>query len=217
MDIEGLGESVAGQLTARGFVKKIDDIYDLSLKDLMGLELFGEKRAANLIKAIKDSKECRFDKFIYALGIRQAGSRAAEILAGKYKNIDNFLRAKYDELESIDEIGPVRAKFIILFLKRNSGLIKDMLSKGVSPGYQKTIEVLDGLKIVFTGKLEQFTRKEAKEAVKSMGGRIVSNVSSNTDILVRGDNPGSKLRLARGKGVKIIDESDFLKMLKRES
>ncbi len=217
LDIDGLGESVARQLTEGKYVKKLGDIYELTKDDLMELELFGEKRSKNLVKAIGNSGDCRLDKFIYALGIRQVGTHAAEILAEKYESIENFLDAGYKEIEEIDEIGPVTAEFIIKYIKSNAGLIRDMLSKGVKPAYRRSKDFLGGVKIVITGKLEKFTRKEATDAVKKMGGRTVSSVSPKTDILVRGENPGSKLQQAWDKRVKIISEEDFINMIGENS
>ncbi len=215
MDIEGLGEKAAGQLVDSGLVKKISDIYSLDKESLLKLDLFAEKKALNLLSGIDKSKNCRLDNFIWALGIRQVGRHIASILADEYKDILILSSAGREELESIDEIGPVAAENIVNFFSgdQNRQVLNKLLEKGVKPVYSPGSEDLKEKTFVFTGSLERYSRKDAQFAVEKKGGKASSSVGPRTDYLVAGSSPGSKFKQAQKLGVKILSEDEFEKMI----
>ncbi|NLH38925.1 MAG: NAD-dependent DNA ligase LigA [Elusimicrobia bacterium] len=219
MNIEGMGESTVDKLIEKGMIKEITDIYKLRKEDLLELSLFKEKKANNLLKQIEESKNRNFDKLIYAIGIRHVGEKTARILASKFKNLENLSTSSFDELSKINEIGPVIARSISDFF--NQEAVKKMVRKikelGINTEYRDEAkdERLKGLSFVFTGELETMTRNEAKKMVEDAGGSVMSSVSSNTSYVVAGNDPGSKYEKAKKLGVKIIDEKEFLKLIKR--
>ncbi|MGM0567583.1 MAG: NAD-dependent DNA ligase LigA [Elusimicrobiota bacterium] len=219
MNIEGLGEKVAGQLVENGIVKNLQDIYNLNAEKLLSLNLFAEKKAENLLRHIEESKECRLENFIWALGIRHVGRHIASVLADKFRNISSLSAADREELESISEVGPVVAENIVNFFSdpRNKKTIESLLQSGVNPGYDEAETELSGKNFVFTGSLNNLKRSEAENIVERYGGRASSSVSSKTDYLVKGENPGSKLKKAGELGVEIISEDDFKKVIKNLS
>ncbi|MCM8784068.1 MAG: NAD-dependent DNA ligase LigA [Candidatus Omnitrophica bacterium] len=219
MDIEGLGESVAKQLVKKRMVKDLADIYFLNKEDLLTLELFAEKKAENLLRAIEESRNRPFSKFLYSLGIRHVGEKAAIVLAERFRNIDALMNAKEDDLLGIYEVGPVMIQSVINFFRQKStqDLIKKFKKAGVNLKEEaKKIEhqPLKGKRFVFTGELSEFTRKEAEELVRILGGETASSVSKNTDFVVLGENPGSKYNKAEELRVKIINEEEFKRLVK---
>jgi len=218
MDIEGLGEAVVEQLVASELIKDYGDLYYLNLSDIEGLERFAQKSARNLAEAIEKSKSNEPSRLIFALGIRHVGAHAAWILTRKYGSIDNIAKQSVEALEANREIGPVMAESIHAFF-RNKGNIKVMekLMKAglkMSGGQVKSNGALAGKTVVFTGALSSISRGEAEGLVRAQGGRPSSSVSKDTDIVVVGDEPGSKYDKARRLGVRIIREAEFRKMLK---
>jgi DNA ligase (NAD+) len=219
MDIEGMGEAVVEQLVNKGLVKELADIYSLGKLDLLQLELFKDKKADNLLAAIEKSKLKSLSRLIYGLGIRHVGEKAASVLAGKFRTMDNLIRAKKEDLDAIYEVGEVMAGSIVVFFKLASTqeLIKKLKSVGVRLDEQIVPirkSVLTGKTIVFTGELKDFTRTYAEGLVRSVGGNASSSVSENTDFVVAGENPGSKYEKAKRLGVKIINEKEFKELLK---
>ncbi|MCM8765466.1 MAG: NAD-dependent DNA ligase LigA [Candidatus Omnitrophica bacterium] len=219
MDIEGLGEAVAKQLVEKKMVKDLADIYFLKKEDFLTLELFADKKAENLLKAIEESKKRPFSKFLYGLGIRHVGEKAALVLAERFKDIDTLMRTKVEDLLEIYEVGPVMAESIVNFFKQKS--TQDLVKKFKKAGLilkeeEKKLgpQPLKGKKFVFTGELSEFSRKEAEELVRSLGGEASAAVSKNIDFVVVGENPGSKFAKAKELGVKIIDETEFKKLVK---
>lgn len=221
MDIEGLGESAVNQLVALKLVRDFSDIYKLGEKDLAELELFKEKKISNMLSAIQKSKSQPLSRLIYALGIRHVGEKAAYVLAGKFKTMDGFLKATKDDLQSISEIGPVIAESIRDYfgLAQTIKLIEQLRQKGLN-FQEETVEIaktpFNGKTIVFTGEMKDFSRAQAQDIVRRRRGNPASSVSKNTDFVVAGENPGSKLDLARKLGVKIITEKEFAKMLEEK-
>lgn len=216
MNIEGLGPAVIGQLIQEGLVKNFADLYDLEKEQLLKLERLGEKSAQNLIDALEKSKQNPLNRLVFALGIRHVGERAAKILASKYKNIDSLMTAAFDELVTIPEIGPRVAKSITDFFAEpdNRDIIKRLAGKGlemkVGSRDEKTgLSPLDGKTVVLTGALKKYTRHEARELIEQLGGRVSSSVSKKTDLLVAGEDPGSKYDKAVKLGVKIIGEDEL--------
>lgn len=219
MDIEGLGEAVVSQLVKLKLVSDISDIYKLNRKDLGRLKLFKEKKIDNLLSAIGRSKVCDLSRFIYALGIRHVGEKAAFVLAREFKSIANLLKARKDRLENIAEIGPVIATSVINYFANNSTrkMIESLKEAGLtftSETHTFKANLLTGKSIVFTGELKDYSRQEAEELVRNSGGYPSSSVSNKTDFVVAGEGPGSKHRKAKELGVKIINESQFKEMLR---
>lgn len=219
MDIEGMGESVISQLVNKGLVKTIADIYSLSKVDLLGLELFKEKKANNLLEAIEKSKHRPLWRFIFGLGIRHVGEKAAYILAQRFKTIDMLKEAKFEELESIYEVGPIMANSIVNFLKQKDTLqlIKRLKLAGVNmqgEASRRKEGPLVNRRLVLTGELQGFSRVEAEEIIRNKGGSVSSSVSQNTDFLLMGERPGSKYAKAKKLGIKIINEQQFKEMIK---
>ncbi len=219
MDIEGLGDRLVAQLVDKGLIQDVADIYYLKKEDLLGLERMGEKSAQNLLNAIERSKRRPLSRFIYALGIRHVGAVIAEILAKRYRTIEELMEATEEELLSLEEIGPKVARSIVEFFanERNRETIRKLLAAGVTPLPEAEIEErpkpLAGKRFVFTGALKEFTRHEAEELVRALGGETASSVSRRTDYVVVGENPGSKLLRARELGIKTLSEEEFKELI----
>ena len=218
MDIEGLGPALIDQLVEKGLVKNFADIYRLTAGDLEGLERMAEKSAANVIDAVNKSKTQPLWRLIAALGIRHIGGRSAQILAGHFGTLAGLMDACPEELESIDEIGPAMAASIVEYFRNrhNIAVIEQLEVAGMRPppARKKTGGRLAGKTIVLTGTLDSLTREQAKQAIEAAGGRASSNVSGATDLVVAGSSPGSKLAKANRLGVKVVDEKQFLDLLK---
>lgn len=219
MDIEGMGEAIVRQLIEKGLVKDFSDIYYLKKEQLLGLELFKDKKASNLLLAIEKSKQREFSRLIYGLGIRNAGEKAAYVLAQRFKNIDSLMLAQKEDLEGIYEIGTVISASVVDFFKQETvkRLILRLKQAGVNteqelPELKRTF--LTGKTVVFTGEMESLSRPEAQRLARQAGGNVSSNVSKKTDFVVIGNSPGSKYDAARELGVKIITESEFMEMVK---
>ncbi len=217
MDIDGMGPAVIAQLVDKGLVKNISDIYYIEYKDILSLERMGKKSADNLMNAIEKSKGRSLDKFIDGLGIRLVGSKASGILADKFGDIKNLKEARLDELTEIPEIGPKIAESVVDFFseKQNIAIIDRMIAAGVNTkkADEKYGTSLLGKTFVITGTLDGFTRTEAVQSIEQLGGKVTGSVSSKTDFLVCGKNPGSKLDKATGLGVTVLDEERFAKLL----
>ncbi len=220
MDIEGFGEALVNQLVNKKIIRSIADIYELNMEDLLPLERMGPKSSQNLLTAIEKSKQREFARVLYALGIRFVGIHAARLLAERFKSMDELKNADFDKLAGIEGIGPITAESIVDFFKnpRNLELIERLKKAGLKmEKEEKKIEKLplQGKTFVFTGALKNFTRDEASEIVISLGGKVSSSVSKNTDFVVVGEDPGSKYRKAIELGVKTINEEEFMKLIGR--
>jgi DNA ligase (NAD+) len=218
MDIEGMGEAVVSQLVRLGLVKSFADIYRLKSADLLGLELFKDKKANNLLAAIHNSRAQSLSRLIYALGIRHIGQKAAYLLAGEFKSLDRLMHAQPAELDKIYQVGPVQVESITSFFSQaaTKRLIQDLRDAGVNfkeASSQARNAFLGGKSIVFTGELRNYSRQQAEDLVRSLGGKSPSAVSKNTDFVVAGENPGSKYDQAVKLGVKIINEDEFREII----
>ncbi len=217
MDIEGLGPKVVEQLITAGIIRDIPDLYKIRKEDLLSLEGFAEKSAQNLLEAIERSKNTTLPRFIFALGIRHVGEVTAQVLAKHFKSLERLMNATVDELEAIPGIGPEVAKSIYQWFqdKKNQELIRSLLEAGITvePMEAEKRLPLEGKSFVFTGGLKSMKRSEAKKLVMSLGGEVQSTVGKNTDFVVVGENPGSKLKKARQLGIKTIGEDEFLEMV----
>jgi len=218
-DIDGLGPKIIEKLMNEGLIKDAADIFDLKLGDIEPLERFAEKSAQNLIESIENAKKIDLARFIFALGIRNVGIETAIDLAARFGTLKNLGEATLDEINSVRDIGPVVAKSIFEFAhdKKNQELIHRLLANGVEITEierAKPKEGVEGKTFVFTGGMETMTRDESKELVRKFGGNVSESVSKKTDYVVAGEEAGSKLEKAKGLGVKILSEQEFLKLVK---
>ncbi len=218
MDIEGLGESIVHQLCDKGLVKDFADIYFLKPKDLLGLELFADKKAENLLKAIEDSKKRPLSRFLFGLGILNVGEKGALVLAQRFGSLEKLMKAESEDLESVRGIGQVIAVSIFKFLKQPAThkLMAKFKKAGVcfiEPASPKRSGKLRGKKFVFTGELTSMTRAQAGALARELGADVVASVSAATDFVVAGENPGSKHQKALQLGVKILNEKQFQEMI----
>jgi DNA ligase (NAD+) len=219
MDIEGLGEALIEQMVDKGLLRDFADIYFLKKEHLLKLDLVKDKKADNLLQAITKSKSRPLSRLIYALGIRYVGEKAAYILAQRFKTLDNLMRAREQDLKQIYEVGEVMAQSIVSFFaqKTTKDIIRKLKQAGLElkqPAASIKKSPLTGKAIVFTGELSNFSRNQAQRLAKEYGANSVSSVSKNTDFVIVGKNPGSKYQEAKKLGIKIIDESQFIQMLK---
>ena len=218
MDIEGLGKQLVKQLIENDMVKDYSGLYSLTIFDLANMERMGNKSADNLLREIEESKKRELDRLIYALGIRNVGTRTAEILADNYDSLETLSKAGAEELSDIHEIGPVAAEDIASFFasKENAAIIEKLKKSGVNMkrlSKKQVKNVLGGKVFVFTGEMKKYSRGEASNIVKSLGGRVSSSVSKNTDFVVAGEEAGSKLAKAEKLGVKVLSEKEFLEIM----
>jgi len=219
MDIAGLGPSVINQLLSAGLVRDPADLYALRYENLEPLEHLGPKSARNLLAAIESSKKNSLSRLLFALGIRHVGERAAKILAERYVSLEAIMEATEEELIAIPEIGPGIASSIREFFseKQNLQAIDKLVQAGVNTfsqtGRKDGYQPLAGKVFVLTGALESFSRQEAQELVESLGGKVSSSVSRNTDYVVAGENPGSKYDKAVSLGITVLDEKEFTNLL----
>jgi DNA ligase (NAD+) len=216
-DIDGLGAKLIEQMVEKDILYSYADIFQLKEEPLENLERMGSKSANNIVRAIEDSKRITLNRFIYALGIRHVGEHVAGILARSFESLEELIGATQDELVSIDGVGPVVAESIVAFFKKNENrkIVDDMIANGVrifrDNAHKRS--TLAGKIFVLTGTLETLTRSEAKRAIEEAGGKVTGSVSRNTDYLVIGASPGSKLQRAEELGVNIIDEKTLKGLL----
>lgn len=220
MDIEGLGYNIIERFIKLGYIKNIADIYKLDKhkSELKKLEGFGEKSIEKIFKSIEKSKEKPFEKVLFALGIRYVGDRTARILSKKFNDVDNLSEAGIKQIEGIYDIGNKIAQSIYQFFhdEKNRKLISELKKAGLKFENEKPIKSsnkLGGLTFVLTGTLEHYKREEAKDIIENLGGRVSSSVSKNTDYVIAGTEPGSKFEKAKELNIKIINESEFEKLI----
>lgn len=219
MDIVGLGDSAVDQLVAKKLVKDAADLYSLEKEQLLGLELFKDKKADNLLAQIEASKTKTLDRVIYALGIRHIGEKTAETIAERF-DIESLLAADQQMFQAVADIGPVVANSLHAFFSSSEGknLIGRLRKAGVKMTKPERVIAagapFSGMTFVFTGELTGSTRDEAEELVKSLGGKASGSVSSKTSFVVAGEAAGSKLKKAQSLGVKVLTEEQFREMAK---
>lgn len=223
MDIEGVGPALVEQLVDRGLVREYADLYRLKDRrdELIALERMAAKSADNLLKNIEGSKKHPLSRVLAALNIRHVGRRTAEVLAEHFGSMDRLQEASAEQLQEVEEIGPIMAEGIARFFagKRGQEVIRHLREVGVNMRQPRRAaagdQPLGGKKIVVTGTLERFSRKEIQDLIKKLGGEALGSVSGKTDFVVVGSDPGSKLDKARQLGVKVLDETAFLKLVGR--
>src|SRR6476661_8634167 len=211
MNIDGLGDALVTQLTDRGVVKDIADIYKLTNATLLSLERMGEKSADNVLREIENSKKLPLERVIYGLGIRFVGERTAQFLAEHFGDISALEKAGEEELQQVEEVGPRIAKSIVEFFAepKNRELVEELRSAGLTlKGKKKERGTkLAGKTFVLTGTLANYTRDEAKKLIEDAGGKVAGSVSKKTDYVVAGTDAGSKLDKAKELGVPVINEA----------
>jgi len=218
MDITGLGESLIARLIELDILKSFEDIYHMDYDKISKLERLGDKSVANLEASVEKSKTEKFDRVLYAIGIRFVGTKTARILAEYFGSIDKLINTDLDELLSVPEIGDKIAKSVIDYfkLKENIALIDNLRQAGLqfeTDNSAKT-SILEGKTFLITGSLPTYDRKTMEILIIENGGRLLSSVSKNLNYLVVGENAGSKLDKAKALGtVNIIDEQEILKMM----
>ena len=219
LDIDGLGEKLIDQLVNEKIINTVDDLFRINKDQLANLERMGNKSADNIIESINNSKQTSFSRFIYALGIRHVGEHTSKLLERAYKaDFELLLEATFEDLESIEEIGPIVAESIIEFWndESNKNIANSCFALGVKleKNNETEVQTLSGKIFVFTGSLEIFTRKQAKDIVERLGGRANNSVSKNTNYVVAGAGSGAKLDKAKQLGIDIINEHEFEKLVK---
>jgi DNA ligase (NAD+) len=213
MNIEGMGDALVNQLTERGMVKNVSDIYRISKADLLSLERMGDKSAQNILDEIEKSKELPLERLIFGLGIRFVGERTAQFLAEHFGSMDALSKASEEELLEVEEVGPRIAQSIVEFFAepKNCELLQSLGKAGLKfKGKKKERGTkLAGKTFVLTGTLPQLTRDEAKKLIEDAGGHVSGSVSKKTDYVVAGSDAGSKLDKAKELGVAVIGEDEM--------
>ncbi|WP_391204174.1 NAD-dependent DNA ligase LigA [Psychrobacillus sp. L4] len=223
MNIEGLGEKVVEQLFREQLIVDVSDLYKITVEDLVNLERMGLKSATNLVTAIETSKANSMERVLFGLGIRHIGEKAAKILSETFHSFDALMQATREELTAVFEIGDKMADSLVAYFEHEevqqligrlkeagltlqyTGKIVDASTMENSPFAHKTV--------VLTGKLVQLTRQEAKERIEALGGNVAGSVSKKTDLVIAGEDAGSKLEKARSLGIEIWDEQKLLDQL----
>ena len=228
MEIYEIGPKILERLKEEGLISDSADLFTLTKDDFVGLESlprrksktflrgFGEKSADNIISSISEHKKVLLWRFIYALGIMHVGEQTAQDLASRFGSLEKIMKADEAEINEIENIGPVVAKSIFEFFHNQTNLnfAQKLLKNGISPYQEKTkSQKLKGQTFVLTGTLEGMSREETKKKIIENGGHVSGSVSTKTDYIIAGSEPGSKYTEAQKLGVKIISESEFLKML----
>lgn len=219
MNIKGLGDNIIEEFLNRNMIKNISDLYTLKLEDIASLKKNGTKFAQNLIDAINESKNNEFYRLINGFGIRHIGAKAAKQLAKTYKNIDNLQNATYESLVAINDLGEIMAQSVYEFFmqEQTKDLIEKFKSYGINMQEQENENSdnrFEGMIFVLTGGLENYSRKEAEDIIEKFGGKTSSSVSKKTTYVLAGEDSGSKLIKAQNLGIEIINEEQFINMIK---
>ena len=223
MNIIGFGDRIIEDFYNLGYLRDDDDFYHLyeHKEELKELEGFGERSTQKLLDEIEKSKNNSLERLLFGLSIRHVGTKTADILAREYKNMDNLMKASFEDLASIKDIGNIIAKSVCDFFKdeNNINLINKLKADGVNMTYLKEVSndetIFTGKTFVLTGSLERFTRDEAKIRIEELGGTVSSSVSKKTSVVIAGAEAGSKLTKARDLGITIWDEETFINNLSR--
>lgn len=220
MNIDGLGEKVIAQLFANKLVEDVADLYKLTAEQLLALERMGEKSVSNLLSAIEKSKENSLERLLFGLGIRHVGEKAAKTLAQEFETMDRLAAATEEELMAINEVGEKMASSIATFFDQEEvgELIQELKDAGLNMEYKgprrsaaaAADSVFAGKTVVLTGKMERLSRNEAKEKLEALGANVAGSVSKKTDIVIAGEDAGSKLTKAQELGIEIWDEERLL-------
>ncbi|MFD1124358.1 NAD-dependent DNA ligase LigA [Lentilactobacillus raoultii] len=226
MNIDGLGSKIIAQLFKRRMLTDVAGLYSLTFDQLMTLDKFGEKSANNLLSAIDNSRQNSCERLLYGLGIRHVGAKAARLIAQRFKNIDKIMTASAQEIAEIDTMGMIIADSVVTYfsMTQSKELINQLKQVGVNMNYlgatdqdlKESNSVFNGKRLVLTGKLQHITRPEATHWLEDHGAKVSGSVSKKTDIVVVGEDPGSKYDRARQLGIEIWDETRFAKEMADE-
>ena len=221
MDIDGLGEKIIDQLVDKSIVNSVADLYSLDSETLEGLERMGEKSAANLLRAISRSRETSFARFLYALGIKDVGEATAVALATHFGDLDALMAADQEALTEVSDVGPVVAGHVRAFFDEahNQSVIAEIRAQGVhwpamAPAPRPESLPLAGKTVVLTGALS-ISRDDARQRLQALGAKVTGSVSKKTDLVVAGEEAGTKLAKAKSLGIEIRDEDWLLRMSAR--
>ena len=220
MNIDGLGEKVIIQLFDANLIKDVADLYKLTYEQLIGLERMGDKSVNKLLAAIEASKDNSLERLLFGLGIRHVGAKAARVLAEEYNEMDKLMAANAADLVAINEIGEKMADAIVTYFSQEEciQLINELKACGVNMSYKgkRKAEAVEsdsyfvGKTVVLTGKMEEYGRTEAKEMIEALGGNVTGSVSKKTDLVIAGEDAGSKLKKAQDLGIEIWNEAQLL-------
>jgi DNA ligase (NAD+) len=219
MDIEGLGSKIVDQLVDVGIVKDVADLFDLDTDTMEELDRLGRKSAENLVVAIQSSRQTTLPRFLFALGIAHVGEATAQALAKHFKTLDALAVANQGMLEQVPDVGPVVAGSLSQFFRQDHN--QEVINRLQRAGITWTQETGDGIGtvplagkvVVLTGSMTGLTRDEARTALTQLGAKVTSSVSNNTDMVIAGNEPGGKYAKAKELGVKVLFESEFLKLI----
>ncbi|OIU70224.1 NAD-dependent DNA ligase LigA [Rossellomorea aquimaris] len=225
MNIDGLGEKVISQLFREQLIEDVADLYKLERDQLLQLERMGEKSVDNLLQAIEASKSNSLEKLLFGLGIRHVGAKAAKTLAQEFDSMDKLMSVSKEELTNINEIGEKMADAVVAYFENDEvkELIEELKEAGVNMVYKgpKPVAASEadsyfaGKTIVLTGKIEQLSRNEAKEKIEMLGGKVTGSVSKKTDLVIAGEDAGSKLTKANELDIEVWDEDKLMEELNR--
>ena len=215
MNIIGIGNQTIRELVSKKIIHRSSDLYNLNKSHFKKLDRVGDKSIDNYIDAIEKSKSITFDKFIYALGIKEVGEASAKSISFIFKSINDFMNCNKDSLIQVNDIGPIVADNIITFLKDpyNKRNITNLLNSGIVINYP--INKINNKIIVITGKFLNLSRDKIIEDITKLGYRVSNTVSKKTEFLICGEKPGSKQKKARDLGIQIIYENDLIKLLSK--
>lgn len=225
MNIDGLGPKIISQLWDKQLVRDYADLYKLNRDRLLTLDKFGEKSAANLLTAIDNSRNNSLERLLFGLGIRHVGAKAGQLLAARFKTMDNLMVASQEEIASVSNIGPTIGESVAAYFANEQvqALISELKSVGVNMAYDEpeTTTVAEnsqwnGRRVVLTGKLTGMTRGEAKQWLENHGANVTSSVSKKTDLVIAGEKAGSKLTKANSLNITVWDEARFAQAMKEE-
>lgn len=218
MDIEGLGPSIIETFVNAGMIKKVTDIYNLDKEEIAKLEGFKETSANNIVTSVENSKDNDLGKLIFAFGIRHIGAKAAKLLSDEFKNIDAIMSATKEDILGIDGYGDIMAESVVDFFKNDSAkeMIEELKQVGLNMESKTVIKDnrFEGKTFVLTGTLPTYKRSEAAKIIESFGGKTASSVSKKTSYVLSGEASGSKLDKANQLGIPVIDENEFIEMIK---
>lgn len=217
MNIDGFSEMTASQLYLNRGLKKCSALYELKKEDLQGLEGFADKKIDNLLKSIENSKKVQLQNFIFALGIEGVGKKMARVIAKRYKTLENVMSLTVEQLLEMEDVGDITAQQIVDYFtdESNREEIEKLLSLGITFVEEEKVEggLFQGEKVVITGTLTSYKRRDAQKLIESLGGESLSDVTKTTTLVIVGADAGSKKQKAEKLGIKTIDEAEFLEML----
>ena len=218
-DIEGISDKTVELLVDKLDVKSVADLYNLTVDDLLHLEGFKLKKAQNVVNAVENSKKVGLAQFIFALGLDNVGTVTARDLASRFGSVENLSKATAEQLTAINGVGDVVADGIVQFFSesQNMEIIARLKEIGIDPTYESKVSVgvFSGKKVVLTGSLMNYTRGQASKLIEERGGEIAGSVSKSVNLVIAGEEAGSKLDKARALGIEVIDEVAFIEMLKK--